>query len=143
MEVQVVGIEIREDGNIEVAFIDTVKGKAVRGRFDHAPATAGLDHFAEHLLDLGRFRGGESSRVGEEPIGDSALGGTDEAGGFIDRREHVVEQMRDAGLAIGARHTDRAQAPSRVPGECCRDPGKCLARVRHDEGGCPRFAEKR
>ena len=80
VEVEVVGVEVGEDGDVEVAFVDAMEGEAVGSGLDDGLAAAGIDHLGEHLLDFGRFGGREAAGVGQEFVADAAFGGADEAG---------------------------------------------------------------
>ena len=134
MEVEVIGIEVGEDGDVEVAFVDAVEGEAVRSGFDDGVAAAGVDHLREHLLDLGRFGGGEAAGVRQKVVADATFGGSDEARFLAGGGEDVVKEMRQAGLAIRAGDADGTQAARGVAEDGGGDLRKRSARIGDDEG---------
>ena len=51
-----IAAERRENGNIEVALIDAVQRKAVRGGLDHGVIAPGIDHCRQVLLNVRRLQ---------------------------------------------------------------------------------------
>ena len=46
MEVEVVGIEVSKNGEIEFTFVHAMEREAVGSRLDYPPAAAGRNHYA-------------------------------------------------------------------------------------------------
>ena len=139
VEVEVIARQVAEHAGGEAHAVDALQRQRVRRDFHHRGAAALLQHLAQQLLHVGRFRRGARgfAILAADAVGDGAEHAGAKAGGVEDRRE----QVRRRGLAVRAGDADDRHAPARVIEEAIGEQRQRQPRIANGDPGnrraCP------
>jgi hypothetical protein len=103
------------------------------GDLHDRPPGAGVDHPAQQLVQLGRFRRGQ--RRAARPAADLGPERADDAGAVPARVEHAAHERAGGCLAVAAGHPDQPQRPRRVAGQERAERAELRTHRRHAQLG--------
>jgi hypothetical protein len=103
--VEVVVAEVEERHDVEDEPVHAVVGERLRAHLDRHRTHLALAHAGEHAVHLGRL--GRRERARHREVADLALGGRAEPRDEPQLAEDAVQQVRDRGLAVGARDAEQ------------------------------------
>ena len=139
MEVEMLGRQIGEDGDVHLHAAQLTQRERVTGRFEHAPRAARDEQLCEELLHLDRLLRALSGLVLPDVIALLEIDGRRESSDLARGIEHVGDEVHRRGLPVGSGDPDELQLPGRMVEELGGEICQSGARVRNDGHGHPRL----
>ena len=136
VEVQVIGTEVGEGGDLEDESVHPAQGEGVGRHLHHDRVGAPFGHHGEQGVELGRLRRGDrGASTLQTTIVELVADGADQTDVLAGGPKHRLQQVGRRGLAVGAGDAVQPQASAGMVVDPVGQGGDQLARAGYDHDG--------